>query len=394
MPPRTPVADLIDTALDRSIALGYGHPGLAVRRRLPGWPANPPRMDGKLVLITGAASGIGLAAARGFAELGATVAAVARSEERAHDVVREVRAAVPAADVRPWACDVSSIAELRRLAAGYAQAESRLDVLVNNAGVMPDERQRSVEGHELMFATHVLAPFALTALLREMLERSAPARVINVSSGGMYGQGLPGEDVESDQAGYGPKKLYARTKREQVVITEQWADRLRGNRRGGALDAPRLGRHQGRARLDAVVPTAHHADHPHARAGRRHDRLARWCGRAAAQHRAVLARPASAPHALPARRRRGAARGSPAALGGVRVGARRRLSPRAAGCTARAQAPAGSTAVTAAAGAARRPATGRRGFDRTSWTSQIRRSAKPASQYARYRVQRRRKRSS
>jgi dehydrogenase/reductase SDR family protein 12 len=59
-----------------------------------------------------------------------------------------------------------------------------------------------------------------------MLERSAPARIINVSSGGMYGQGLPGEDVESDHAGYGPKKLYARTKREQVVITEQGADTI------------------------------------------------------------------------------------------------------------------------------------------------------------------------
>jgi NAD(P)-dependent dehydrogenase (short-subunit alcohol dehydrogenase family) len=93
---------------------------------------------------------------------------------------------------------------------------------------MPDARERSADGHELMFATHVLAPFALTCLLREALERSAPARVINIGSGGMYQQSLPADDLESDRGAYGPKTLYARTKREQVVITEQWAQRLRG----------------------------------------------------------------------------------------------------------------------------------------------------------------------
>jgi NAD(P)-dependent dehydrogenase (short-subunit alcohol dehydrogenase family) len=103
-----------------------------------------------------------------------------------------------------------------------------LDVLVNNAGVMPQERTQSADGHELMFATHVLAPFALTALLRDLLVRSAPARVINISSGGMYSQSLPAGDLQSEQASYRPKRLYARTKREQVVITEHWAQELAG----------------------------------------------------------------------------------------------------------------------------------------------------------------------
>jgi dehydrogenase/reductase SDR family protein 12 len=218
---------VVDTALDRSIALGYGKVGLAARRRLPGWPADPPRMDGAVALVTGAASGLGLAASQGFARLGATVHAVARNPARADDAAAEVRRAVPGADVRPVACDVSSLKELRSLAARFD--EQRLDVLVNNAGVMPDERRRSVDGHELTFATHVLAPFALTALLSEALERSAPSRVINVSSGGMYAQSLPGADVEADGAEYRPKAFYARTKRELVVITELWAERLRGS---------------------------------------------------------------------------------------------------------------------------------------------------------------------
>jgi NAD(P)-dependent dehydrogenase (short-subunit alcohol dehydrogenase family) len=214
---------LIDTALDRSIVLGYGRLGLLARRRLPGWPSDPPRMDGSAVLVTGAASGLGLAAACGFARLGATVFALARDSRRAEHAVAQIRASVAGADARGQACDLSSLASVKSFAEGFAAREPRLDVLVNNAGVMPPERARSVDGHELMFATHVLAPLALTTLFAGLL-----GRVINVSSGGMYTQPLPEHgDWESDRTPYAPKKLYARTKREQVAITEVMADRLR-----------------------------------------------------------------------------------------------------------------------------------------------------------------------
>ncbi|HLY49436.1 MAG TPA: SDR family NAD(P)-dependent oxidoreductase [Solirubrobacteraceae bacterium] len=218
-------ASAIDTMLDRTIALGYGDIGLQVRRHLPGWPPDPPRMDGKVVVVTGAASGIGLAACLGFAALGASVRAVARDELRAEEAVRQIREAVPAADAQGLGCDVASLRNLRALAERLG-AEDHVDVLVNNAGTMPDQRVRSADGHELMFATHVLAPFALTRWLAEVLARSAPSRIINVSSGGMYGQRLPTEDFQSDAIRYSPKKLYARTKREQVVITEMWAEEL------------------------------------------------------------------------------------------------------------------------------------------------------------------------
>ncbi len=221
-------SNLIDTLLDRTIALGYGNVGLQIRRRLPDWPADPPRMDGQAVMVTGAASGIGLASCVGFARLGATVYAVGRNDQRAGQAAGEVRDQVAGADVRPFACDVSNLTELRASAERFAGEADRLDVLVNNAGVMPVQRTRSADGHELMFATHVLAPFALTALLSGLLERSAPSRVINVSSGGMYGQGIPSDDLQSEHTGYSSKKLYARTKREEVTITEEWANRLRG----------------------------------------------------------------------------------------------------------------------------------------------------------------------
>ena len=221
------IGSAVDTILDRSIALGYGKPGLNIRRRLPGWPADPPRAEGAVVLITGAASGIGLASAQGFARLGATVHALARDHGRAAEAAERIADAVSGADVRPASCDLSSLGAIRAFAQEFAAREPRLDLLVNNAGVMPDERTRSADGHELMFATHVLAPLALTSLLAPLLEQSAPARVINVSSGGMYGQSLPAGDWQSEHDSYSPKKFYARTKREEVVVTELLAETLR-----------------------------------------------------------------------------------------------------------------------------------------------------------------------
>jgi dehydrogenase/reductase SDR family member 12 len=207
-----PAETMIDTILDRSVALGYANVGLQVRRRLPGWPAGPQRMDGKVVLVTGAASGIGLATVAGFAQLGASVRALGRDERRAAQAVAAARRmAGDGVDVRPVVCDVSSLPALRAFVAGFGRGEQRLDVLVNNAGV-----------------THVVAPWVLTGGLLPLLTAAAPSRVINVTSGGQYGQKVPAGDLQSDHTRYGPKKLYARTKREQVVLTRQWARRLDG----------------------------------------------------------------------------------------------------------------------------------------------------------------------
>lgn len=222
-------AGRIDTLLDRTVALGYGNVGLAIRRHLPDWPADPPRMDGRVVLITGAASGLGLAAAKGYARLGASVRVLGRNEERAAEAARQVKRDVPDGDVRPVACDVSTVGAIRAFTDRFKRDEQRIDVLVHNAGVMPDERERSADGVELTFATHVLAMWTLIDELADLLRSSAPARVIVVSSGGAYDQSLPEGDPQSENAKYGPKKIYARTKRQQIVLTEQWAQRLQGS---------------------------------------------------------------------------------------------------------------------------------------------------------------------
>lgn len=221
---------LIDQALDRSVVLGYANIGLEVRQRLPGWQVDLPRMDGKVVLVTGAASGIGLAAAAGFARLGASVRALGRDEHRAAQAAEAARekAGDAAADVQPVACDLSSVAALKTFVQRFSQQEQRLDVLVNNAGLMPDQRSRTGDGVESMFAIHVLAPWVLTDGLLPLLKAAAPSRVINVTSGGQYGQKVPVSDLQSDHTSYGPKKVYARTKREQVVLTREWAGRLEG----------------------------------------------------------------------------------------------------------------------------------------------------------------------
>jgi dehydrogenase/reductase SDR family protein 12 len=219
------ISHTIDALLDRSVVAGYGRSGLWARRHLPGWPADPPRMDGRVALVTGARTGIGLAAAEGFARLGARVLAVARSDEAAAEAADRLTAAVPGAEVEGLACDLSRLQSVRELARGLAQRD-RLDVVVHNAGVMPSRRERSADGHELMFATHVLGPFALTRWTRPLLEASAPSRVIFVSSGGMYARSVPCHDLESERVEYSPKGLYASTKREQVVLAELWARRL------------------------------------------------------------------------------------------------------------------------------------------------------------------------
>jgi dehydrogenase/reductase SDR family protein 12 len=144
---------------------------------------------------------------------------VGRDEGRVAQALRAVAGAVPDAQLSPGLCDVSDLGSLGRFTSGW---RGPLDVLVNNAGVMVPERALTADGVELTFATNVLGPFVLIDRLRGHL-----TRVINVSSGGMYGQRL-GSDLQNE-VGYKPVTAYARTKRAQVVLTEQWAEELRGS---------------------------------------------------------------------------------------------------------------------------------------------------------------------
>ncbi|MCW2807308.1 MAG: family NAD(P)-dependent oxidoreductase [Marmoricola sp.] len=216
----------LDTLMDRTVAPGFTRIGPAVRRHLPGWPADPApdALAGRTVAVTGATSGLGLATAQGVARLGADVRLVVRDVEKGAGVRARLQAEFPGVKVDVDRCDVSDLADVRRFAAELDL--ERLDVLVHNAGAMPPTRTESAQDHELTMALHVLGPLLMTELLRPVL-RGHDARVILVTSGGMYGQALRADDPEYTRGEYTPTTAYARSKRAQVellpVLTDRWA---------------------------------------------------------------------------------------------------------------------------------------------------------------------------
>jgi dehydrogenase/reductase SDR family member 12 len=207
--------DLLDAALDRTVAPGFSRIGYLARRGA--WEALP-RLDGRTVAVTGVTGGIGRATAEGLAGLGADLILLVRNTERGEEIAEELGGA------RVISCDLADLDSVR---AAAAQIDT-LHVLVNNAGVMPKERAFSPQGFELTFATNVLGTFALTEALLPVLEAGAPSRIITVSSGGMYGQRLDLDAIKGTTGSFNGVTAYAITKRAQVVLTDEWAHRLAG----------------------------------------------------------------------------------------------------------------------------------------------------------------------
>jgi len=221
-----PVNALLDDVLDRTL-IGYGNVGYMVRRR--SWPEGDPApgaLRGKVAIVTGAKTGLGRATARGLVGLGAKLHMVVRGRAEGEQVREDLLREAPGAEIVVDECDVSSIASVRAYAERF---EGPLHLLIHNAGVMPDEREESEDGNELTLSTHVLGPHLLTALLRPALKEGAPSRVIWVASGGMYGQKLRIDDLQTERDTYRPAVVYARTKRAQVILAQEWAERLRGD---------------------------------------------------------------------------------------------------------------------------------------------------------------------
>ena len=222
------IGSILDTILDCTVVGGYTSIGYRVRSGT--WnPADLQPLDGTVVLVTGASSGIGLAAAEGFACLGAAVWLLARSEERGERARAQIVTRSGNSDVHVGLCALSDLGAVRQFAERLTQLVPRLDVLVNNAGALLGERTLSGDGVELTFATNVLGPFLLTNMLVPMLEQRESARIINVSSGGMYTQRIKVEDLQTAHEQFDGPAVYARTKRAQVILTELWAQRLEGS---------------------------------------------------------------------------------------------------------------------------------------------------------------------
>ncbi len=186
-------------------------------------------IDGKVVLITGGTSGIGTETALGLAKLRGTIAFTTRDEWRGETTRQDiVRLSGGNQNIEPYFCDLASLESIRKFAGAFRQKHDRLDVLINNAGTWERRRNLSKDGIELTWAVNVLAPFLLTSLLLENLEKGAPSRVINLSSG-LHAQGrLDFDDIERAGGKFDGSDAYTQSKLAVNLFTFELARRLAG----------------------------------------------------------------------------------------------------------------------------------------------------------------------
>lgn len=224
-PDPLPFASLVDAVMELTVAPSWSRAGIAARRRLYRWDAEPlPRMDGRVVVLTGFTSGIGRAAADRLAALGAHLHLVGRSPEKVRNASAAIRGA--GGEVTTTVADLSDLDDVRRLATEVEAAHDHVDVLVHNAGALTRERTTSPQGIETTVAAQVLGPFLLTTLLLPRLEAAGGSgRVLTMASGGMYAERLSVDDLEMGADGYDGVRAYARAKRAQVELTAEWVER-------------------------------------------------------------------------------------------------------------------------------------------------------------------------
>ena len=187
-------------------------------------------LSGKVCLVTGATRGIGRVTAEALAKRGAFVLLHGRDSVTVGLVCREIGRLVGDANVMGLVADLSSMTEVRRLAAEVLAARDRLDVLVNNAGSVTLHRTITAEGLEWQFATNHLAPFLLTNLLLERLQASAPARVVTVSSAAHRRAKLDFDDLNWERRKYDGMGAYSNSKLANIYFTRELARRLEGTR--------------------------------------------------------------------------------------------------------------------------------------------------------------------
>lgn len=221
---------LIDGLLELAIVPSFSAIGPRVRRRLWAWrdPA-PDALMGRTALVTGASGGLGRATAESFAALGARVLLVGRDADRL-EALRATLIAEHGEDRFPaFVADMASLASVRSAVEAITTSEPALDIVVDNAGAIYPDRTASVDGIEASLALMAIGPFALVAGLMPMLRRSRDARVIAVTSGGMYSQPLDVDDLDGATVAYGGPRFYARAKRAQVALIREWARRTAGS---------------------------------------------------------------------------------------------------------------------------------------------------------------------
>lgn len=186
------------------------------------------QLKGRTILVTGATGGIGLEACIQLATMGATLVMVGRDAGRTERALEEVKRRSGSNDVSTLLCDFSSQAQVRALADAFRARHSRLDVLVNNAGSVNATRTLTVDGLETTFAVNHLGYHLLTNLLLDLLEKSAPARIVNVASEAHRQGVIDFDNLQFEKGGYGTLKAYANSKLANILFTRELSRRLAG----------------------------------------------------------------------------------------------------------------------------------------------------------------------
>jgi NAD(P)-dependent dehydrogenase (short-subunit alcohol dehydrogenase family) len=184
-----------------------------------------PVLTGKVVLVTGATSGIGFSAAAVLASKGATVILAARSAEKSAAARDQILATSPRAEVATLPLDLASLKDINRAAAEFQSSHDRLDVLINNAGVMVPPYSKTEDGFELQFGTNHLGHFALTGLLLKQIVAAPQSRIVTLSSGAHRAGRIHFEDLQSER-GYSATGAYGQSKLANLLFTYELQRRL------------------------------------------------------------------------------------------------------------------------------------------------------------------------
>ena len=202
---------------------------------------NIPSQTGKTALITGANSGLGFEAAKVLAGKGAAVTLAVRDTAKGEAAAAAIRAAVPGAELAVAALDLASLASIRSFADAFAGTHGRLDMLINNAGVMAIPRRTTADGFEMQFGTNHLGHFALTGLLLPLLLTTPAARIVTVSSGAhMFGK-INFDDLQSERS-YSKWGAYGQSKLANLLFAYELQRRLAaaGSRRSAWSRIPAM----------------------------------------------------------------------------------------------------------------------------------------------------------
>lgn len=221
--------DVIDALLELAVVPSFSRIGPVVRSRLWGWREPAPMvLAGRTALVTGATGGLGRATAESLGRLGARVLLVGRDQARL-DVLRASLIEAHGEDRFPtFVADMGSLAGVGVAADAIRASQTSLDVLIDNAGAIRAERTATADGLEASMALMAVGPFAFVSALLPLLRQSSDARVIAVTSGGLYTQSIDPDDLDGARVQYNGPRFYARAKRAQVTLIREWARRTDG----------------------------------------------------------------------------------------------------------------------------------------------------------------------